>query len=489
MARHRFKQQSFANFQSQQGVTLPQSYFNLGPDGRLLHPTQQPYPAANPSTSKPMQPPPPRSAQPPPPPAKEPDLSPAAAHFLRNFMQQQQLQVAQRLNAVLQHQQALRAASTQQQTPEQQQQQRLQLLTKAQTDGRLTLMALARTLMSQALAPSSRLTANSAERRFIKFLDTYAIVINPAQGISTPDLACYIAHLWNDPGINSYNTISNYISNGVRRLHEENNWLWVPISDRPEAKAVLAGARRTMPATGTKSKLPVTLEILNRIYSTIDFTNNVEIAWWAAALTAFYGLFRKSNVCQMPPAVLAQRAACSITNSAEKAAIRRGNVSYDLQTKCYTVAVTHSKTNQHGDRVLKQILAPCAKDGLTGALCPVDAMSRYLHHTISRPKDEPLFGYLTPAGNWHIMDYDEFTKIFKAKLIMIGIDPAAYAGHSFRRGGATFGFAYAGLTTIQIKAMGDWTSSAFLLYCITQEKERMLAAKKMSAAAMGHQQQ
>ena len=144
----------------------------------------------------------------------------------------------------------------------------------------------------------------------------------------------------------------------------------------------------------------------------------------------------------------------------------------------------HTKTIQDGSRELELHLSPATlADGTPDILCPVQALTQYLHATCSRPKDEPLFGFYTNTNFWMPMDYDMFTAIFKNKLREIGINPSAYAGHSFRRGGATFGFAFAGLSTTAIKAMGDWASNAFLLYCEVQERERVLASRAMTAAA------
>jgi len=48
-------------------------------------------------------------------------------------------------------------------------------------------------------------------------------------------------------------------------------------------------------------------------------------------------------------------------------------------------------------------------------------------------------------------------------LGMIGVDPAKYSGHSFRRGGATFAHRL-GVDPLLIKRMGDWRSDAYRRY-------------------------
>ena len=185
----------------------------------------------------------------------------------------------------------------------------------------------------------------------------------------------------------------------------------------------------------------------------------------------------------MPETTLNRKRATSLNNTAERAALRRSNVRWNELTETYELVLEHTKTIQNRDRTLILHLSPSTRaDGSSDLLCPVAALNRYLLTTSNRPDDEPLFGYYNHANQWIILDYDKFTAIFKHKLAAIGIDPSLYAGHSFRRGGATFAFAYARLSTTAIKAMGDWASNAFLLYCEVQEQERVNAARKMAAA-------
>ena len=54
----------------------------------------------------------------------------------------------------------------------------------------------------------------------------------------------------------------------------------------------------------------------------------------------------------------------------------------------------------------------------------------------------------------------------------IGLDPTSYAGHSFRRGGASFAF-QSGILVGMIKLLGDWKSDAVLLYLTVPLKMRM----------------
>ena len=55
---------------------------------------------------------------------------------------------------------------------------------------------------------------------------------------------------------------------------------------------------------------------------------------------------------------------------------------------------------------------------------------------------------------------------------MLGYDSSSYAGHLFRRGGASFAF-QVGVPLELIKIMGDWKSNAVSLYLTVPLKTRL----------------
>jgi len=90
-------------------------------------------------------------------------------------------------------------------------------------------------------------------------------------------------------------------------------------------------------------------------------------------------------------------------------------------------------------------------------------------------------------GSTHQLTHGMFVNTLKQFLRQIGIDPDQYSGHSFRRGGATFAFSCAGLPQLYLRAMGDWLSNAFLLYCEAQECIRVAGAEAVAAAVIDSQ--
>ena len=65
--------------------------------------------------------------------------------------------------------------------------------------------------------------------------------------------------------------------------------------------------------------------------------------------------------------------------------------------------------------------------------------------------------------NFKVLTYAQFIKHLRYCLRSIGLDPSVYAGHSFRRGGASLAY-QAGLPVQAIKLLGNWKSDAVLLY-------------------------
>jgi hypothetical protein len=155
------------------------------------------------------------------------------------------------------------------------------------------LKEIARLLRENHLASTSRATANSATKQWFIFCNMHHIEASPPQGIPDEDIALYIAYLY--AGGRKYKTIKNYISMGIRLFSQEQNIPWTHIKDRPLIWQTLRGVRREL-GDASDQKLPITLDMLARIYPKLDMTKQLDITLWAAYLTAFYGLFRKGNI-------------------------------------------------------------------------------------------------------------------------------------------------------------------------------------------------
>ena len=70
-------------------------------------------------------------------------------------------------------------------------------------------------------------------------------------------------------------------------------------------------------------------------------------------------------------------------------------------------------------------------------------------------------------------------------LSLIGIDPKLYAGHSFRRGGASFAY-QSGVPIELIKALGDWRSDTILIYLTMPLTIRLKTANMLCKSILSH---
>lgn len=139
--------------------------------------------------------------------------------------------------------------------------------------------------------------------------------------------------------------------------------------------------------------------------------------------------------------------------------------------------LVNSKTNQFGQR---EVRLPVPRIPGT-VVCPRTLLLHHMSMTKGRPEDDPLFTYRNEKGKYVPLTYSIFLKTLKELLVKCGVDPAKYAGHSFRRGGATFAYEHT-LNPLLVKALGDWVSDTFMRYCEIQMDMRRQAAQAMAAA-------
>ena len=340
-------------------------------------------------------------------------------------------------------------------------------------------------LAADAVAPSTSDNRVTATARFDAFVRAYGIAI-PATGISDQDLALYIAYLYEEPTITSSGTIDQYICQGVRIWHHARGLPYRAVGERmPFVQYTLNGAHRRLAAsTGSRRKLPLTIEILRRLHAHLDVANPLHVCWWAAATTSFFLLLRKAHIA---PAAHRHSDPPSPSPSTRRlppapaAVIRHQDLTYDATANRMWVQLNATKTRQPGSgRFELRLPLPAVPND---ALCPTTALWDHLRSKgARRPPSEPLFTWLDASGTCRQLTHQLYVSLLKQFLRAVGIEPDQYSGHSFRRGGATFAFSQAGLPQLYIRAMGDWLSDAFLLYCGAQESLRITGANAMAAA-------
>ncbi len=251
-------------------------------------------------------------------------------------------------------------------------------------------------------------------------------------------LARYVAHLARRLKPQS---IAKYL-NIVRLLHIEADFP-NPLEDNWVIKSLLTGIKRAK-GQAVKRKLPITPDILLRIHKRLDLSQPQAVVFWAISLLAFFSLLRKSNLL---PA----------TSSAFSPAKHLRRCDFSRMPWGLAVQIRWTKTIQFQERHF-QIPLPA----LPGhPLCPVKAILAAFSLTPSADPQGPAF--LIPGFPSYPLLYNNFISILRSHLSHLNLPADEYAGHSFRRGGASWAFRML-LPTEAIKAMGDWSSDAYLAY-------------------------
>ena len=203
----------------------------------------------------------------------------------------------------------------------------------------------------------------------------------------------------------------NYI-NGVRFYHASNGFAFHVVKTH-SVSLTLKGIRKQL-SCNPHHKLPITIDILTRIHSVMDFSKNSHVTLWAAFLLAFFGFLRKSNIA--PPAPHLFDPTKHISRSSFTLP-SNGTLLLDL---------TWSKTIQSHQRVLSIPFHPIPNS----PLCPVSAFKLMLSR-IPAPPHSPAF--LLPSGSsLTLLTHSSFVIYLRLFLSQIGADPSQYSGHSFR---------------------------------------------------------
>ena len=139
--------------------------------------------------------------------------------------------------------------------------------------------------------------------------------------------------------------------------------------------------------------------------------------------------------------------------------VSKGNSDHALRLSCLSthpdsrhLKVTFSSF-KHGKRPVT-IVVEAQPDG---RYCPVQAVKRYLQLRGSRP------GYPFLSQSGQPVSRRDFTDQLGLHLKACNLPTSSYKSHSFRIGAATHA-ASRDLSQLQLRALGRWSSNAFLKY-------------------------
>lgn len=254
----------------------------------------------------------------------------------------------------------------------------------------------------------------------------------------------------------SVETVKNYVS-GVKLLHILVNHSCEAF-DNPNLKLAFKGMARQL-YHRPKQALPITKELLLKMYEVLDCSKINDTVFWSLFLMAFFTMSRKSNLV------------VTCVNENVKCITRQ-----DVLTGFNSMLVLFrwSKTNQVGGRVHKVPLV-----AFTGSpLCPVQAYKNMCRR-LPLKRHMPAF-CIVKQGKVMPVTYAELQNVLRQTITKVGLDPRNYSSHSFRRGAATLAFK-AGVHPNVIQVMGDWSSDAYKRYLVMSSDQKVNAVTKMYA--------
>ncbi len=248
-------------------------------------------------------------------------------------------------------------------------------------------------------------------------------------------------------------TIKSYLT-GVRSLHVDAD-LPFAVCESPVVQRLIRGIKRYHGERARNPKLPITLDILRRLCSSLSPTSLQDVNFQAAITLAFAGFLRCGEF------TVSKESAYSPSTS-----LSRGSAQFlpDLATATHVViSLPASKTDPFRKGV--SILVASAPGAAT---CPVSAL-RHLFQMDPQDPAVPMFLGDVPGSP---LTRSSFVIRLKSLLSALGFDGAKYSGHSFRRGAATSA-ASVGYADHEIQQLGRWRSDAYRLY-IDVSRDRIL---------------
>ena len=304
---------------------------------------------------------------------------------------------------------------------------------------------------SQVYAPATRRAYKTHRNSYIAFCNRLGYTPVPA---SQDTLCRYAAFLAKSL---KYNSVKQYI-NIIRLLHLE--WgLPNPLDNNFSLTCTLKGIRRTLGDT-INQKMPITPTHLKLILSKLSLSVALDANVWAVCLVLFFSLLRRSNV--LP----------TTTSSFDpQKQLRRKDIMFYHWG--ISVSVRNTKTIQYGERMLNIPLPRSSNNNL----CPVKAVFHAMSFSPKVPPEGPAFALPYHAGHISLTASVFIQKVTRC-LQESGVDTSCFGGHSFRRGGASWGYAN-GLSTETIRILGDWKSSCYMNYVMPNYTSLRSAIKIM----------
>lgn len=246
----------------------------------------------------------------------------------------------------------------------------------------------------------------------------------------------------NCAGAYSGKTLATYVF-AVRAWHTIHGQTWA--TNDTEMKAALTGAANLAPPKSRKPKrAPWTVALLQCIFAALNPADPLHIAVKSAAATIFFSAARSGEFLQK-----------SLTSFNPRLHVKPTNVSKKVDRHGHSVTSVHLPVTK---------VAPDGEDVAWGPqqLPDIDPDTLLAEHMrINAPAPNgPLFAWRHAKGP-RSLTKTEFMKCINATATELGLE--TLQGHGLRIG-ATLEYLLRGLSFETVKAIGRWSSDAFVLY-------------------------
>lgn len=238
------------------------------------------------------------------------------------------------------------------------------------------------------------------------------------------------------------NSVRNYIS-GIRFLHKQCGSDFQAL-DSFQVSCLLRATDMALRRPPNR-KAPLTPELLTQLVALTPQLGELGPVMKVALLFGFFGMLRMSNLAPASPQ--------SFDHS-------RHTCRGDIFTKPpgLVLLLKWSKTLQD---LGTTPLIPLPQM-IEHPMCPLQAYAELVAVSPTRHPNQPLL--TRPQGRgYQLVCAPLLTRLLKDMLAVLSVDPDIYSFHSLRRGGATAAF-HAGVTTMDIKRHGIWSSDCFWAY-------------------------
>ena len=310
-------------------------------------------------------------------------------------------------------------------------------------------------IMRKGHRPGTRKNKRSQATIYSKFCKEHGLNEYPADEWQFVRYACYTSD-----HVTSVDTVKNYVG-GVRSLQQLEGYA-APSASSPNLKLAISGIRTEL-AHPVKQSLPLNREIIIDIAQKVVWTNSFHLCCYSAILTGFYLCVRPSNLVPL-----------SVKNFNTHEQLTRGNVSIDDDLQLGMFNIEWSKTVQFCERDQWLAVRPASRQDI----CPLATLMK-LFHMVPADDHEPCFCFKNPKKVRKALTYAQLSEQYKKCIRATGRDDERYTLHGMRRGSTTHAVD-AGIDSMALKLLGNWSSDCYLRYIDTDIDKRVETAVRFS---------